>query len=115
MRPASNHNRSHFNPRPSREGRPLSLTRHNPPVIDFNPRPSREGRRVWAFTGGTYAAISIHAPRGRGDWRNDLKEKGLLSFQSTPLAGGATKAKYMDRASELFQSTPLAGGATWRY
>ena len=78
----------YFNPRPSREGRrrskrTLLFSRH------FNPRPSREGRQpacglsrllgqfqstplAGGATGGwagnqSVQAISIHAPRGRGD------------------------------------------------
>ena len=56
-----------FNPRPSREGRPRSST-WIVPVSYFNPRPSREGRRR-DHDGKHYPiSISIHAPRGRGDF-----------------------------------------------
>ena len=56
----------YFNPRPSREGRHqkvwISCDRKN-----FNPRPSREGRLSIKACTLYLSAISIHAPRGRGD------------------------------------------------
>ena len=36
--------------------------------------------------------ISIHAPRGRGDQVPGVILSGKIGFQSTPLAGGATRA-----------------------
>ena len=80
--------------------------------MHFNPRPSREGRPGNKLIAGAHRLISIHAPRGRGDQINPVRNDKRRVFQSTPLAGGATLSRSKKTGTVLFQSTPLAGGAT---
>ena len=102
----------------------------------FNPRPSCEGRRQTARSCRRHTGISIHAPHARGDddghaagsqghdfnprpsceGRRRLCRGGdLMSlFQSTPLMRGATqRSVLLDRPGEYFNPRPSCEGRQW--
>ena len=57
--------------------------------------------------------ISIHAPREGGDEKASPMDSGILLFQSTPPARGATANNPLRDVDHIvFQSTPPARGAT---
>ena len=64
------------------------------------------------FPGQPSHRISIHAPREGGDVKMPTIPKGILRFQSTPPARGATTKRSHHFFKLLFQSTPPARGAT---
>ena len=104
--------RSNFNPRPSREGRHQEQRHQIEGVAISIHAPRGRGDREFLKELGL-ADISIHAPRGRGDMYQRPNRRGLIVFQSTPLAGGATAwSASCSCTCWIFQSTPLAGGAT---
>ena len=110
-------------------GRALCHSAHH-----FNPRPSCEGRRLSVVPFPVYISISIHAPHARGDGYQSSHSLSISLFQSTPLMRGATEHKpatiqisyfnprpscegrRISRAmagnATAFQSTPLMRGAT---
>ncbi len=79
---------------------------------DFNPRPPRGGATLYKCGNERYLLISIHAPREGGDIEDAAPDCGVLAFQSTPPARGATLARVTQPDVLVFQSTPPARGAT---
>ena len=101
----------YFNPRPSREGRRATRSGNSRPTY-FNPRPSREGRRN-PLSVSWESFYFNPRPSREGRPARSISWVWTFTFQSTPLAGGATNKIAIEYLrSFIFQSTPLAGGAT---
>ena len=77
-----------FNPRPSHEGRRLTLTQPSRSG-SFNPRPSHEGRQNDESLTVIDHEVSIHAPRMRGDGvlHRDRREGHRVSIHAPRMRG----------------------------
>ena len=130
-------NARYFNPRPPRGGRLQMNIQEVCRIRKISIHAPREGGDDDPRGGGAgRCGISIHAPREGGDRGRGLEFVGLVPFQSTPPARGATarreRAKMVIKNFNprpprggrpcafiltiirllLFQSTPPARGAT---
>mgnify|MGYP003090889037 CR=1 FL=1 len=102
----------HFNPRPPRGGRLLSVHLVDVLLVISIHAP-REGGDQTAYCPFFRAGISIHAPREGGDVRPRviILENVEISIHA-PREGGDNTGGVGNKGVETFQSTPPARGAT---
>ena len=86
-----------------------------PDYLNFNPRSPHGERPAAGAPRKQRSAISIHAPRTGSDERSRFCPAGLLEFQSTLPARGATLTSMDSKVMSIFQSTLPARGATFRH
>ena len=80
---------------------------------DFNPRPSREGRQFFGTT-PMMPYVFQSTPLAGGATKRLIKTKKLLyHFNPRPSREGRHLLTFKDPTPNKFQSTPLAGGATF--
>ena len=83
-------------------------------LIKISIHAPREGGDVVDDAPAMPPQISIHAPREGGDLEMVPGNVGVLEFQSTPPARGATFWLGTLLMNKIFQSTPPARGATYQ-
>ena len=101
---------NNFNPRPPRGGRLNRLAPITPgtSISIHAPREGGDGNGVFGYC---IIRISIHAPREGGDLRFQADGPGLIIFQSTPPARGATASHLLcNSCCSYFNPRPPRGG-----
>ena len=102
---------THFNPRPPRGGRPITVC-SCPTRRLFQSTPPARGATVINHRIADLENISIHAPREGGDAGRHGCPSALSNFNPRPPRGGRPIVGSSSTIGSKFQSTPPARGAT---